>query len=175
MLELKNISKQFGKNKALDNISFNIPENAIFGLLGPNGSGKSTLMRILANLITEWDGEIKFKNKKLNSDKSYLNHFGFIIESPCFYEYLSARKNLEILCRLTGTDFRIINELLDLVNLLHRSEDKVSHFSYGMKQRLGIAQALLHDPQVLREFSNQCLCPDIFHLQPYILFELLNH
>ena len=149
MLELKNISKQFGKNKALDNISFNIPENAIFGLLGPNGSGKSTLMRILANLITEWDGEIKFKDKKLNSDKSYLNHFGFIIESPCFYEYLSARKNLEILCRLTGTDFPIINELLDLVNLLHRSEDKVSHFSYGMKQRLGIAQALLHDPQVL--------------------------
>ena len=91
MLEFKNISKQFDKNKALDNISFNIPENAIFGLLGPNGSGKSTLMRILANLITEWDGEIKFKNKKLNSDKSYLNHFGFIIESPCFYEYLSAR------------------------------------------------------------------------------------
>ena len=125
-----------------------LKQGVFYGLVGPSGSGKTTFLHALAGLVPA-NGEIKFKDKKLNSDKSYLNHFGFIIESPCFYEYLSARKNLEILCRLTGTDFRIINELLDLVNLLHRSEDKVSHFSYGMKQRLGIAQALLHDPLVL--------------------------
>ena len=86
-----------GQHTVLDNINFKINLGDKIAVIGRNGSGKSTLMRILANLITEWDGEIKFKDKKLNSDKSYLNHFGFIIESPCFYEYLSARKNLKIL------------------------------------------------------------------------------
>ncbi len=149
IIKLSNITKNFNKTKALDDVSFKIPLNSIFGILGPNGSGKSTIMRILANLITEWDGNIFFNNSNLHADKNYLKRFGFIIESPCFYEYLSARTNLEILSRLTFSPKERIDELLDMVDLLDRSNEKVSHFSYGMKQRLGIAQALLHDPEIL--------------------------
>ena len=149
IIKILNLSKRFEQVAALDNVSFDIPHNSIFGILGSNGSGKSTLMRILAKLIMQWSGKIYFNDSEIKDSNNYLNYFGFIIESPCFYEYLSARKNLEIFCRLTATDPSRIDELFDMVDLLGRADEKVSHYSYGMKQRLGIAQALLHDPQVL--------------------------
>ena len=149
ILTFENVSKNYGKLNALSNIQFEIPENSIFAILGPNGSGKSTLIRILAGLITSWNGNIFYKNNSIHNDKNYLKNFGFIVEDPSFYQYLSAIKNLQIFCRLTNTPFSRINEVLDLVDLLDRKYDKVSNYSYGMKQRLGIAQALLHDPKIL--------------------------
>ena len=149
ILTFEKVSKNYGKLNALSNIQFEIPENSIFAILGPNGSGKSTLIRILAGLITSWNGNIFYKDNSIYNDKNYLKNFGFIVEDPSFYQYLSAIKNLQIFCRLTNTPFSRINEVLDLVDLLDRKYDKVSNYSYGMKQRLGIAQALLHDPKIL--------------------------
>ena len=149
ILNFENVSKKYGDLDALNEIQFTIPENSIFAILGPNGSGKSTLIKILAGLITSWNGNILYKNRSIRIDTDYLKNFGFIVEDPSFYEYLSAKKNLQIFCRLTNTPFSRINEVLDIVDLLDRQYDHVSNYSYGMKQRLGIAQALLHDPKIL--------------------------
>lgn len=150
MLNFKNISKNYKTIKALKDITFSIPENSIFGILGANGSGKSTFMKILPGLIYDWSGEIYYKDRLLAKNDMILRHdFGYLIESPTFYEYLSARKNLEILARVSNVNFKRIDYVLDLVELSNRSLDKVSAYSYGMKQRLGIAQALLHDPKIL--------------------------
>ena len=150
MLNFKNISKNYKTIKALKDITFSIPENSIFGILGANGSGKSTFMKILPGLIYDWSGEIYYKDRLLAKNDMILRHdFGYLIESPTFYEYLSARKNLEILARVSNVNIKRIDYVLDLVELSNRSLDKVSAYSYGMKQRLGIAQALLHDPKIL--------------------------
>ena len=103
----------------------------------------------LSKLIKEWDGDIFYNGESIKSNNNYIKNFGFIIEDPCFYEYLSAKKNLQIFSRLTNTPSERINAVLELVDLVNRANDKVSNFSYGMKQRLGIAQALLHDPEIL--------------------------
>ena len=135
---------------ALDDISLEIPTNSIFGLLGPNGSGKSTLMRILAGLIKSWDGSIHIKDESYNSESRWhLKNFGFLIEAPSFYEYLSAYDNLKIFSRLTSSSADSIDKVLRTVNLFDRKKDKVKTYSYGMKQRLGLAQSLLHDPDFL--------------------------
>ena len=150
ILEFKNIVKSYNQVKALKDISFSIPENSIFGILGANGSGKSTFMKILPGLIYDWSGEIIYKGNQIEKNDMILRkEFGYLIEAPTFYEYLSARKNLEILARISNVNHNRINEVLELVELKHRSEDKVSAYSYGMKQRLGIAQALLHNPKIL--------------------------
>ena len=150
LLEFKNISKKYGSFEALKNISFSIPENSIFGILGANGSGKSTFMKILPGLIQNWTGQIFYEDKilKLNS-KLLKNNFGYLIESPTFYEYLTAKQNLELFSRISFVSNDRINTVLELVNLIGRKNDKVSNYSYGMKQRLGIAQALLHDPDII--------------------------
>lgn len=150
MLNFKNISKNYKTIKALKDITFSIAENSIFGILGANGSGKSTFMKILPGLIYDWSGEIYYEDRLLTKNDMILRHdFGYLIESPTFYEYLSARKNLEILARVSNVNIKRIDYVLDLVELSNRSLDKVSAYSYGMKQRLGIAQALLHDPKIL--------------------------
>jgi len=146
----QNVSKRFDSIMALDDISLEIPTNSIFGLLGPNGSGKSTLMRILAGLIKSWDGSINIKDKSYNSESRWhLKNFGFLIEAPSFYEYLSAYDNLKIFSRLTNSRADSIDNVLRTVNLFDRKKDKVKTYSYGMKQRLGLAQSLLHDPDFL--------------------------
>ena len=146
----QNVSKRFDSIMALDDISLEIPTNSIFGLLGPNGSGKSTLMRILAGLIKSWDGSINIKDKSYNSESRWqLKNFGFLIEAPSFYEYLSAYDNLKIFSRLTNSRADSIDNVLRTVNLFDRKKDKVKTYSYGMKQRLGLAQSLLHDPDIL--------------------------
>ena len=146
----QNVSKRFDSITALDDISLEIPTNSVFGLLGPNGSGKSTLMRILAGLIKSWDGSIHIKDKSYNSESRWqLKNFGFLIETPSFYEYLSAYDNLKIFSRLTNSRADSIDNVLHTVNLFDRKKDKVKTYSYGMKQRLGLAQSLLHDPDFL--------------------------
>jgi len=150
ILEFKNISKSYSTVQALKNISFSIPENSIFGILGENGSGKSTFMKILPGLIYDWSGEIYYNNHQVSKhDLALKDDFGYLIEAPTFYEHLSAQKNLEMLARISNSKSDSIEYVLDLVELSGRSHDKVDSYSYGMKQRLGIAQALLHDPQVI--------------------------
>jgi len=150
ILNINNLEKYFDKLHVLKKLSLKIPKQSIYGILGPNGSGKSTLMRIIAGLIKSWDGSIYFKEKKLNyNNPRVLRNFGFMIESPTFYEYLSALDNLKILSNLTGTNLNTIHKVLKLVKLKKRMNEKVKNFSYGMKQRLGIAQTLLHEPEIL--------------------------
>ena len=148
-VSIKELSKNYNDLKALDKISFDIPSKSIFALLGPNGSGKSTLIKVLSKLVKKWDGDIFYNGESIKSNNNYIKNFGFIIEDPCFYEYLSAKNNLQIFSRLTNTPSKRIDIVLELVDLVNRANDKVSNFSYGMKQRLGIAQALLHDPEIL--------------------------
>ena len=150
VLEFKNIAKKYSNVEALKNISFSIPKNSIFGILGANGSGKSTFMKILPGLIQSFSGSIFFKKQLIKKNDVLLREkFGYLIESPTFYEYLSARKNLELLARVSYVDFDRIDYVLNMVELSNRSYDKVNTYSYGMKQRLGIAQALLHDPEII--------------------------
>tara|TARA_Y100001935_G_C17306208_1_gene512471 strand:+ start:1690 stop:2568 length:879 start_codon:yes stop_codon:yes gene_type:complete len=150
LLQFKNISKKYGSFEALKNISFSIPENSIFGILGANGSGKSTFMKILPGLIQNWTGQIFYKNQILKFNSKLLkNNFGYLIESPTFYEYLTAKQNLELFSRISLVSKNRINNVLESVNLIERMNDKVSNYSYGMKQRLGIAQALLHNPDII--------------------------
>ena len=149
VLSFSRIKKKYNNLIALNDVSFEIPNKSVFAILGPNGSGKSTLIKILAGLITSWDGNIFYRGNSIKNKNKYLRNFGFIIETPSFYEFLSAKKNLEIFSRLTETPMVRITEVLDLVGLLDRQFDRVSSFSYGMKQRLGIAQTLLHNPSVL--------------------------
>lgn len=150
ILSFKNISKSYSNIVALEQISFDIPKNSIFGILGANGSGKSTFMKILPGLIQNWSGEIFHNGKFVEKNNIKLrDKFGYLIEAPTFYEYLSARKNLEILSRISPNHSLDIDYILELVNLKSRSEDKVSAYSYGMKQRLGIAQCLIHNPEIL--------------------------
>ena len=150
LIRFHEIKKCYSSIEALKHISFTIPENSIFGILGANGSGKSTLMKILPGLIKDWSGDIYYKNQIVSKNNMVLKkEFGYLIEAPTFYEYLSAVKNLEILARISNTNFNRIFYVLELVGLLDRSNDKVSSYSYGMKQRLGIAQVLLHNPDVV--------------------------
>ena len=150
IIQFKNIEKKYSNTLALDNVTFDIPENSIFGILGANGSGKSTLMKIMAGLIRDWKGTIVYDKKIIiKDDISIKKEFGFLIESPTFYEYLSALKNLQILARISNVNFEKISHVLDVVGLSSRAHDVVSSFSYGMKQRLGISQVLLHDPKVV--------------------------
>jgi len=150
ILNFEKIKKSFGQIIALDDVSFNVDKNSIHGILGPNGSGKSTLMRTLSGLIKSWSGNIFLHDEKIQKNSNeYLKSFGFMIEEPSFYEYLSAEENLKIFCRLLNYNFDVVFESLERVDLYDWRKTKVKNFSYGMKQRLGIAQAILHDPDIL--------------------------
>ena len=150
ILKFEKIKKNFDQIIALNDVSFEVNKNSIHGILGPNGSGKSTLMRILSGLIKSWSGSISLHNKKIQKNSNeYLKSFGFMIEEPSFYEYLSAEENLKIFCRLLNFNFNVVFKSLKRVELYDWRKTKVKNFSYGMKQRLGIAQAILHDPDIL--------------------------
>jgi ABC-type multidrug transport system ATPase subunit len=152
IIEISSLSKQFKDVKAVDNLSVNVYKGDVFGFLGPNGAGKSTTIRMLLTLIAPSGGEIKIFGKNIKQESlSILNKIGAIVEKPDFYGYLPAYKNLEILGRISGMDVtrKKIMEILELVGLAKRYKSKVKTFSHGMKQRLGIAQALLHDPELI--------------------------
>jgi ABC-type multidrug transport system ATPase subunit len=152
VVEVKHLSKFFDKIRAVEDVSFEVYKGDVFGFLGPNGAGKSTTIRAMLSLITPTAGEIKLFGKELNSNRSFiLSRIGCIVEKPDFYLYLSAEKNLEIFARIAGSSVsRIkIHEMIDFVGLKGREKDKVGQFSHGMKQRLGIAQTILHDPDLI--------------------------
>lgn len=152
IIEIENLSKQFKEVRAVDDLNLTVYAGDVFGFLGPNGAGKSTTIRMLVSLITPTEGEIKLFGKSLKNERlSILKNIGAIVEKPDFYGFLSAYKNLEILGRLSRTDVskKRIMEVLEFVGLEKRYKSKVKTFSHGMKQRLGIAQALLHDPDLI--------------------------
>lgn len=152
IIEVKDLSKQFKELKAVDNLNLNVYRGDVFGFLGPNGAGKSTTIRMLLSLIRPNQGTIKIFGKSLLEHRiDILKNIGAIVEKPDFYLNLSAFKNLEILGRISGKEIskKRIMEMLEIVGLEERARSKVKTYSHGMKQRLGIAQALLHDPELI--------------------------
>ena len=148
VLEVTNLSKRFGRLQAVNSISFSVEKGNVYGLLGPNGSGKSTTLGILLSTINPTEGNWSwFGNCGTTSDD--LKRIGAIIEHPNFYTYLSAEKNLRIVCEIKGAPYSRINAVLKLVGLIERKKDRFSSYSLGMKQRLAIASAMLNEPEVL--------------------------
>jgi ABC-type multidrug transport system ATPase subunit len=152
VIEVRHLAKRFGTFEAVKDLSFSVNKGDVFGFLGPNGAGKSTSIRCILSLIKPQSGEVLLFGKSLATNRSeILKRVGSIIEKPDFYKYLSAQRNLEIFARISGVDSskKDIYKMLDFVGLNGREKDKVGGFSHGMKQRLGIAQTLLHDPDLI--------------------------
>lgn len=152
IIEVNGLTKKYKNLTAVNNLDLNVYRGDVFGFLGPNGAGKSTTIRMLLSLIKPTKGSIKIFGKPLNKyRKEILSNVGGIVEKPDFYLYLSAYQNLELLSRISGKEVpkRRLTEVLELVGLKERSKSKVKTFSHGMKQRLGIAQALIHNPQLI--------------------------
>jgi len=150
--EAKALSKQFGKHTAVDDLSFSIQEGDIYGFLGENGAGKSTTIRMLLGLIYPTSGSVYIKGTEFNNSKRHLlQHVGAIIERPDMYGYLSGWDNLKIFATMSkaGIPASRLHEVLEIVGLKGREKDKVKAYSQGMKQRLGIAIALVHSPDLL--------------------------
>ena len=152
IVEVKNLVKHYGKFKAVENVSFDVYRGDVFGFLGPNGAGKSTTIRTMLSLIRPTSGDLHLFGKELSANRNYiLRKIGCIVEKPDFYKYLSAQKNIEIFARVSGisVDKKKVQEIIEFVGLKGREKDKVGGFSHGMKQRLGIAQTLIHDPELI--------------------------
>ncbi|HMN18304.1 MAG: ABC transporter ATP-binding protein [Ignavibacteriota bacterium] len=152
IIEINSLVKDFKKLRAVNNLNLSVYKGDVFGFLGPNGAGKSTTIRMLLSLIRQTSGNINLFGNPISSDrKNILAKIGAIVEKPDFYGYLSAYKNLEILGKLTGKEISKskIMQVLELVGLDSRFDSKVKTFSHGMKQRLGLAQSLLHDPELI--------------------------
>lgn len=150
VLELKNVSKSFGKRKIIDNLNLEVEEGEIYGFLGPNGSGKTTTIKMILRLINSDSGEIKVNgyDTKKQFEKA-MECIGAIVENPDLYKYMSGIDNLRLHARIRNIDEKRIKEVLELVELKGREKDKVGKYSLGMKQRLGLALTLLHRPKVL--------------------------
>jgi len=129
-------------------VSFEIKKGNVYGILGPNGSGKSTTLGIVLNVVNKTSGDFEWFGGKVATHDA-LKKVGAIIERPNFYPYMTAKENLELVCKIKGTPFSKVDEKLELVGLLERKNDKFRTYSLGMKQRLAIASALLNDPKIL--------------------------
>ena len=151
LLEVKNLKKSYNDKRVLDIDSLEIEESSIYGLIGKNGAGKSTLMKIVLGLVKKDDGMIKVFGQELNSknQKEFNRNLGALIENPSFYDHLTGYENLEIICKLKGIKKDEIKKTLDLVGLNNVGKKKSREYSLGMKQRLGIAMALIGSPKLL--------------------------
>lgn len=152
IIELRGLRKHYGDFHAVDGLDLTVEPGDVYGFLGPNGAGKSTTIRMLMSLIRPTDGSIRLFGLDLATHREQvLRRIGAIVERPDFYNYLTARRNLELLGRMSGADTSraAIMRILGIVGLGERADSKVKTFSHGMKQRLGIAQALLHDPDLI--------------------------
>lgn len=152
IIKVEHISKHFGNLKAVDDLSFEVQAGEVFGFLGQNGSGKSTTIRMLLSLIHPTSGTIELFGKSLQKDRNQiLEQVGAIIERPDLYPYLSAREHLQLFAKVRKQKIpsKAIDDTLQKVGLLDRAQDKVQTFSLGMKQRLGIGIALVHNPQLI--------------------------
>jgi ABC-2 type transport system ATP-binding protein len=149
VISTQGLTRRFGDLVAVDRLDLDLPAGGVIGLVGPNGSGKSTLIRMLLGLITPSSGSAQVLNSSIAAPRRYADRVGALIESPAFIPGLSARSNLRSLARLRGLPSSRVDDVLDLVGLAGRDRESVKRFSLGMKQRLGIAAALLPDPDLL--------------------------
>jgi ABC-2 type transport system ATP-binding protein len=148
ILSIKNLNKRYGRIHAVKDVSLEIHKGNVYGILGPNGSGKSTTLGIVLNVVNKTSGEYRWFNGTMETHDA-LKKVGAIIERPNFYPYMSAKENLELVCKIKGISYAKVNEKLEIVGLTDRKDSKFKTFSLGMKQRLAIASALLNDPEIL--------------------------
>ncbi len=148
ILSIENLNKRFGPIHAVKNVSLEIKKGNVYGILGPNGSGKSTTLGIVLNVVNKTSGDYSWFGGTMQTHEA-LKKVGAIIERPNFYPYMTARENLELVCKIKGIAYTKVREKLELVGLMDRENSKFSTFSLGMKQRLAIASALLNDPEIL--------------------------
>lgn len=150
IVQTENLSKSFGKEQAVSNINLKIRKGEIYGFLGPNGAGKTTTIRMLLGLMKPSSGTIKIFQKDVTKERiNILAKVGSLVENPSYYPHLTAYENLEALRKVLGVPKSRIDEVLAIVRLKDAANKKVKGFSLGMKQRLGIAASLLHNPELL--------------------------
>ncbi len=152
IVSIKHLSKHFGNFHAVQDVNITVNPGDVYGFLGPNGAGKSTTMRCMLSLIQADKGSVELFGKSINKHRSeILSQVGCLIEKPDFYKYLSAFQNLQIFSRISGnpSSKKEILDMLEFVGLEGREKDHVSGYSHGMRQRLGIAQTLLHQPELI--------------------------
>ena len=170
MLEIQKLNKSYRKRKIINNLNMTVYKGDIYGFLGANGEGKTTTIRMITSLIKADSGDIIINGKSvINCKNEAIRNIGAMVEAPKFYENMSGYENLELMARIMpGISDRDIQNVLDLVGLKDRGRDKFKEYSMGMKQRLGIANALLGDPEliILDEPSNG--------LDPYGMKEINN-
>jgi len=148
-IAVKGLSKSYGDLVAVKNATFEVPLGTICGFVGPNGSGKTTTIRMLLSLIDPTSGSGEILDQSISHPERYLSKVGAMIEGPAFYPALTGAENLRVLATLGGYSHSRVPELIELVGLTGRGDDKYKNYSLGMKQRLGIAAALLPDPKLL--------------------------
>lgn len=148
ILSIKNLNKRYGKLQAVKDVSLEIQKGNVYGILGPNGSGKSTTLGIVLNVVNKTSGEYSWFGGSVQTHEA-LKKVGAIIERPNFYPYMTAKENLELVCKIKGIPYTKVQEKLEVVGLMERKDSKFNTFSLGMKQRLAIASALLNDPEIL--------------------------
>ena len=149
VLEVKGVKKRIGKKHIINGIDFEVEEGEILGFLGPNGAGKTTTIRMLVGLIGYDEGQISICNESIKNKEKALKNVGAVVENPELYKYLSGRENLMQVARIRKVSKEAVQEIIELVGLKDRIEDNVSKYSLGMKQRLGLAVALLGNPKIL--------------------------
>ncbi|HSF45110.1 MAG TPA: ABC transporter ATP-binding protein, partial [Chitinophagaceae bacterium] len=152
VIEVERLSKRFSDFTAVDDLSFTVNQGDVYGFLGQNGAGKSTTIRMLLTLIAPTTGRIRIFGKELQTHRNdILKKTGAVIERPDLYKYLSAKENLAVFARLSGIkpSDALLMRKLDEVGLADRANSRVKTFSQGMKQRLGIAVAMVHDPALI--------------------------
>lgn len=150
IIETKKLTKRYKDFVAVDNLSLNVRKGSIYGFLGPNGAGKSTTMKMLLGLTQPTSGEFKVDEKNISSHRmEILSEVGSLIEAPSYYSNLTGRENLEVVRKILKLPKSSVNEALDLVGLLEFGDRLVKKYSLGMKQRLGLASALLGKPSIL--------------------------
>ena len=147
IIETRNLTKEYKDFKALDKVSINIEEGKVYGLLGPNGTGKSTFLKLITQIIKPSSGQIIFKSHEISQND--LSQIGSIIENPAIYPNLTAYENLKVLTTLLNIEEERINKVLKIVGLTNTGNKLAREFSLGMKQRLGIAMALINNPKLL--------------------------
>ena len=150
VLTLKNVHKSFGKRVIIPDLSFSVKEGEIFGFLGPNGAGKTTTIKMILGLLAIDSGSIQVCGHDIETDfEAAMQHISGIVENPDMYPYLSGYDNLLLHARACGADTARVDEVVAMVGMQMRIREKFKSYSLGMKQRLGVAQALLHNPKVM--------------------------
>ena len=150
VLEIKNVSKSFGRKKVIDDINLQVKEGEIYGFVGPNGAGKTTTIKMILGLLSIDKGNITINGYDIEKKfEKAMENIGGIVENPDMYGYLSGMENLKLYAKIRNINQERINEVVELVGLTDRIKDKVQKYSLGMKQRLGLALTLLHNPKVL--------------------------